>query len=200
MSRIPKPYEIYKHFKGNLYQVLTLAEHSETGEKLVVYQALYGEFKIYARPLDNFLAKVDKQKYPEAEQGFRFELRGGEQILVTAPASSEVTAREEGAASSEVAAQEEGAASSEVTAQEEGTEPTEELHIDSMVLQFLEADSYEERLNILAGLKHRITDEMITTMAIASDVEVPEGSLEERFLGLRNCLITRDKYECSRLR
>lgn len=176
MSRIPKPYEIYKHFKGNLYQVLALAEHSETGEKLVVYQALYGEFKIYARPLDNFLAKVDKQKYPEAEQGFRFELRGGEQTLVTAPASSEVTA------------------------QEEGTEPTEELHIDSMVLQFLEADSYEERLNILAGLKHRITDEMITTMAIASDVEVPEGSLEERFLGLRNCLITRDKYECSRLR
>ncbi|MED9903993.1 MAG: DUF1653 domain-containing protein [Lachnospiraceae bacterium] len=200
MSRIPKPYEIYKHFKGNLYQVLALAEHSETGEKLVVYQALYGEFKIYARPLDNFLAKVDKQKYPEAEQDFRFELRGGEQILVTAPASSEVTAQEEGAASSEVTAQEEGAASSEVTAQEEGTEPTEELHIDSMVLQFLEADSYEERLNILAGLKHRITDEMITTMAIASDVEVPEGSLEERFLGLRNCLITRDKYECSRLR
>lgn len=172
MSRIPKPHEIYKHFKGNLYQVLAVAEHSETGEKLVVYQALYGEFKIYARPLENFLDRVDRQKYPDAGQVFRFELQGKE----AAPAEHALQAGTEAA------------------------EPEEEWHIDPMVLQFLEADNYEERLNILAGLKHRITDEMITTMAIASDVEVPEGSLEERFLGLKNCLITRDKYECSRLR
>ena len=44
-----------------------------------------------------------------------------------------------------------------------------------MVLQFLDADEYELRLNILAGLHHRITDEMITTMAIACDVEIEEG-------------------------
>jgi hypothetical protein len=50
---------IYKHYKGNLYQVLGLARHSETEEWLVVYQALYGEKGYWLRPLTLWLAPVD---------------------------------------------------------------------------------------------------------------------------------------------
>ena len=80
-------------------------------------------------------------------------------------------------------------------------EPSEaELVLDPMVLEFLDTDSYEQKLNILAGLHHRITDDMITTMAVACDVEVAEGELEERYAALKTCLITLEKYECNRLR
>lgn len=191
MSRIPKPHEIYRHFKGNLYQILAVAEHSETGEQLVIYQALYGEFKIYARPLNNFLDKVDTNKYPEAGQTFRFELQGPHTVEQDSTECSLHSCSEKQIQSSQI----------NQTENDKNNVNSDELQsIDPMVLQFLDADTYEERLNILVGLRHRITDEMITTMAIACDVEVPQGDLEERFNGLKNCLVTLDKFECSRLR
>ena len=63
-----------RHFKGKEYLILDFAKHTETGETLVIYRALYGNCELYARPLDMFASEVDRVKYPNATQRFRMEL------------------------------------------------------------------------------------------------------------------------------
>lgn len=177
MGNIPTPQQLYRHFKGNLYQIVTLAEHSETGEMLVVYQGLYGEYKVYARPLSMFMEKVDKNKYPDATQEYRFEAVSADKELM-----------EENGQTDKMS----------LAVQPEEYEPVE--GIDPLVMEFLDADSYEERLNILAALQHRITDDMINTMAVAIDVEVEDGDIMQRYDDLKKCLLLYDKFENNRMR
>ncbi len=161
MRHNPRPQEMYRHFKGNLYQIRCIAKHSETRELMVVYQAMYGTFEIFARPLAMFMEEVDREKYPEAKQRYRFELL--QDIEDEEPFVSETIPA--------------------------GNEPEEEqLNIDPLVLAFLDS------------LHSRITDDMINTMAVSSDLEIKEGDLEDRYLELRNCLRTFEKFECNRLR
>ena len=66
---------VYKHFKGDYYLVIDIAINSETNEKMVLYRSLYSDGKLYVRPLDMFISKVDKNKYPNIKQEYRFELQ-----------------------------------------------------------------------------------------------------------------------------
>lgn len=180
MRADPKVYEIFTHFKGMKYQILAVATHSETREKYVVYQALYGDYQVYVRPFDMFMSEVDHDKYPQVTQKYRFsrEYEAVEPQQETVPVTQD-----------------------EVQTKEAQSPIDDELsyNIDPLVLEFLDADTYEARLNILAAIHHKVTDDMINTMAVAIDVEIDEGPIEERFDALKTCLLTRDKYECTRL-
>lgn len=66
---------IYRHYKGDYYIVRAIATHSETGEQMVIYQALYGDGELWARPLTLFMDKIDHAKHPDVKQENRFELQ-----------------------------------------------------------------------------------------------------------------------------
>ncbi|MCI1821620.1 MAG: DUF1653 domain-containing protein [Megasphaera sp.] len=76
MRELPKENEVWIHFKKNKYQIVTIAEHTETGEQFVIYKALADTKKTYARPVKMFMGEVDHEKYPYAEQKYRFEKLG----------------------------------------------------------------------------------------------------------------------------
>ena len=197
MQQLPKANEIYRHFKGNLYRVITIATHTETREKLVIYQALYGDFGIYARELSMFMSRVDRQKYPDAPQEYRFELVPeiiGQQV-------PQQRSTEMAVAETKVVLETKPQSQAECMAKAAESETeNEEAALDSRLLAFLDADTYREKLNLLVSMRESLTDDMVNTMAVSLDVEVNEGAIEERYDALKNCLLMLEKYECSRLR
>lgn len=203
----PKPFEIFKHFKGKTYQVLTLARDAGDGHDVVVYQALYGNYTVYVRDLAEFMSPVDKAKYPDASQEYRFE----RQIEMNAAEKAEQNAEQKTeAGAGQAAGQEPAQSAKETVKQETGQETKQEAKqeegdstggfLDPVVEEFLDAESVYEKLNILAGLHHRITDEMLDIMAAASDIELNEGSTQEKYAELKNCLLMTERYECKRIR
>lgn len=170
MNQIPQAGEIYQHFKGKLYRIVALATHTETGEQLVIYQALYGEFQVFARPLSMFLGKVDAKKYPDAAGKDRF---------------MRIPMAEAAAVSQPVPAP---------------SENPVEPQPDPGLLAFLDADSYEEKLEVFASLEGKVDLHMLNAIAASLDLELSEGSLEEQYDTLKSCLMTLERYECNRLR
>lgn len=192
--QLPKPYEIYRHFKGMQYQVQAIATHSETGEQMVVYQQLYAPFGVYVRPLEMFMSKVDREKYPQVQQEYRFE-------KVQAPAYERNTVAEAVLQQPpNVLAEPEGKQVVLPEARKQEEEEPEVAALDSGLLKFLDADTYEEKLEILTLLHPRITDAMIDTMAVSLDIEVKSGDMEQRYSEILNCLLTMERFECNRLR
>ena len=209
MNQIPQAGEIYQHFKGKLYRIVTLATHTETGEQLVIYQALYGEFQVFARPLSMFLEKVDAKKYPDAagkDRFMRIPMAEAAAVPQPVPAPSEnpVELRPVAMPSESPVEPQPAAMSSENPVEPRPAAASSESPVepqpDSGLLAFLDADSYEEKLEVFASLEGKADLHMLNAIAASLDLELSEGSLEEQYDTLKSCLMTLERYECNRLR
>lgn len=190
MDRTPKPGELYRHFKNKLYQIVTVATHSETGEKLVIYQALYDDFGIYARPLDMFVSEVDHEKYPDVKQKYRFERITPQTKQTDMQAKSEAV-RQSAAKMPEAGSVQVQTSKAQVADADDDQAPNPRL------MEFLDADTFEEKYNILVSMRDIITDRLIDDIAVVMDVVVPEGPLQKRYDDLKNTIKTRQYYEFS---
>ncbi|MBP3489410.1 MAG: DUF1653 domain-containing protein [Roseburia sp.] len=205
-ERIPKSGELYRHFKNKLYQIVTVAEHTETGEALVIYQALYGDYKMYAESLEMFKSEVDHVKYPAVTQKYRFERVERETLEPSSPKTDAQEAaaisgqRTTGSAAQELdgqgmtgsAAQELGGQRTTGSAAEDGVNPK--------LLAFFDADTLEEKYNILISMRDEVDDHLINSMAVVLDVVIPEGEVDDRYEQLKSCIRTKQRYETQRLR
>lgn len=168
---MPVPGAFYRHFKNKLYQVIAVAVHSETGEPMVVYQALYGTFGIYVRPLEMFMSPVDREKYPDADQEYCFERVWPEHD----PAMADQQESSQG-------------------------EMEEELP-GPWLERFLDALRPEDKLAVLKQMEGKATKREVDCMFLAMDLKPePEMPVEEQIRALRRYIQLLRRYDGTRLR
>ncbi|MBQ1640003.1 MAG: DUF1653 domain-containing protein [Lachnospiraceae bacterium] len=195
----PRIGEIYRHFKGNLYQITGIATHSETREKMVVYQALYGDFGTYVRPYDMFISEVDYEKYPEVTAQYRFTLvnpatlRQGSTRTVANPTPQPVSTP----VAPSVTAAPKAAPTEETTAT-----PSGEEGVYQHMIAFLDTDDFDKKYELLTemDMMGELSNHVIDNLAAALDVVIPDGDLDSRADQLKVCVRTRARYESTRLR
>jgi len=165
--RIPKKGDIYRHFKGNLYEIVIIARDSETLEEKVVYKSVNSE-DAYVRNLAMFLSKVDKVKYPDVKQEFRFELVSEEDTKIC-----------------------------EIEVQKE-TEPV--MENQKMILEFLELDTTNDKIQYLVQNKDHISDNFLSVAAHSLDFVESAEDMHERLEDILKYLRTVSRYENTRFR
>ena len=161
--------KVYRHFKGGLYQVLCTAVHTETDEKLVIYQALYGNFGVFARPVDRFTEEVTDSPENTTGQKYRFE-----EVKNVDNSSQDVVLHEDNENASETPS--------------------------PVIMQFLDASSPKEKLDIIKNNYQKIDERTITNMEVSLDIVSSSENLDQRISYVCDVLSTRSRFEDTRLR
>ena len=186
--------EIYRHFKNRLYQIVAVATHSETKEKYVVYQALYGTFETYIRPYDMFMSEVDRVKYPDVKAKYRFEKVEPEELTdsVDVPVANCEVIVDTPVGKCE--------ASKVCEIQTEEEIIVDGVRVNPLLMKFFDCDSSAEQIEYLSSIRDKVDDKLVTDIAVALDITVNDGDVDEKLSSIITCLKTKARFECGRLR
>jgi hypothetical protein len=211
--------QFYRHFKGGLYQVMAIATHSETKEKMVVYQALYGDYGIYVRPYDMFASEVDHEKYPQVKQVYRFtqvhpeeenarvevesalELTNVDSEQLEIPDLKEVENVQSMKSPVQILDPVEMSAKEPPAKEPSEQEPPEQEPqadgINPILLEFLDADTLEEKMHIMTFYRNQMDEALLNSIAISLDLVVDKKGLQETYDEIMNCLSMMKHFECT---
>ena len=222
-DRIPRQGEIYRHFKNKLYQIIAIATHSETRESYVVYQALYGDFRTYIRPLDMFISEVDHVKYPAVTQKYRFERV--DRATLSNPSyddNSILTGNSpDNSCENNIFAgnSPDDSYGNNIFA---GNSPDDSCGnnifagnlpddsytnndlddhdglINPLLVQFLELDTYKEKLEFFQSIIPKLDDRLTNDICVALDIACSDTSLDDRIAHIRDYLQTQTRFEITR--
>lgn len=191
-ERLLIPGEIYQHFKGNLYQIITIGKHSETGEELVVYQAMYGDFQVYIRPVSMFLEKLDLTKYPNKKQEYRFELVKSPYGVNAMNVFEKESINQETEFLYDKETKEDNVRIIEASKDNE--------QVEQLYISFFDAETCKEKLDIMQAMKNDIDIRMLNNIAASMDLPIEEDNLEDVYEIIIKNLEQRSRFECNRLR
>ena len=208
-DRIPRQGEIYRHFKNKLYQIIAIATHSETRESYVVYQALYGDFRTYIRPLDMFISEVDHVKYPAVTQKYRFERvdratlgnpSSDDNSILTgnSPDNSCGNNIFAGNSPNDSCGNNIFAGNSPDDSYANNELDDHDGLINPLLVQFLELDTYKEKLEFFQSIIPKLDDRLTNDICVALDIACSDTNLDDRIAHIRDYLQTQTRFEITR--
>lgn len=200
--------EFFRHFKGKIYQIKMLAKDSESKEEVVVYQAMYPPYSVWVRGLKEFMEPVDREKYPQAKQEYRF-------VKVTFQAEQEKSEENEKDENKILETREEQTEKNGFSLSHEEfikaiTSGASERYLSGKMtddeiaergfVELLDAESFGEKRQIFIGLKPYLTPLLLSNIAVALDIVLEEEEPEMQYDSILRCLNTFEHYEGGRLR
>jgi len=206
---VPYTLEIYEDDAGSKYRVMALVSHYCSKEEYVIFQSMSSpdtqllcslvQFNQFFHSPDTVLR--DKKSRGTENVSFLQQAAGQERpkTPVTEQSSQNNAAHADSANSFAYISRHADGASDSPAQSQAATKPRLFPELDPSIEEFLENPDIDNRLNILAAIKHRIDDKMIDLLAVTIDTEVPEGYIEDRYIVLRNALLMKRKYEHKRL-
>lgn len=176
MERTPRPGEIFYITKDKPYQVITMGIHKETCENMVIYQALFGEYSTYVLPLSKFIDEV----------------QGDISVLHTSAVLAANTTKAQDEHLEKVLKED---------SHKDNKEDADSLEkVNHVLLSFLDAETYNNKLEIITAHITEMDDRLINNMAASLDCTVDDGPMEQRLQGLIYCLKQLSRFEVRRLR